>query len=133
VLGETGVGKEVMARALHARSTRAAGPLVAINCAAFSEALLESELFGHERGAFTGALTTKVGLLEAADRGTLFLDEVGEMPLSLQAKILRVLEQREVLRVGATKPRLVDVRFIAATNRNLDDEVAAGRFRRDLL
>ncbi len=132
ILGETGVGKEVMARRLHERSPRADAPLLCINCAALSESLLESELFGFERGAFTGATQSKPGLLESAQGGVVFLDEIGEMPITLQAKLLRVLEQREVLRVGALKPRPIDVRFLSATNRDLEAEVAAGRFRRDL-
>ncbi len=132
VLGETGVGKEVMARRLHQRSPRADAPMLCINCAALSESLLESELFGFEKGAFTGATQSKPGLLESAQGGTVFLDEVGEMPLALQAKLLRVLEQREVLRVGALKTRPIDVRFVSATNRDLEAEIAAGRFRRDL-
>jgi transcriptional regulator with PAS, ATPase and Fis domain len=132
LLGETGVGKEVAANAIHRHSSCANEPLVSINCAAFSESLLESELFGYERGAFTGAHRTKVGLIESADRGTLFLDEVGEMPPSLQVKLLRVLEQKEVLRIGAVRPRAVDVRFISATNRDLEAEVTRGAFRRDL-
>lgn len=132
LLGETGVGKEVAATAIHRRSPRANEPLVSINCAAFSEALLESELFGYERGAFTGAHKAKVGLIESADGGTLFLDEVGETPPSLQAKLLRVLEQKEVLKIGALRPRSIDVRFIAATNRDLEAEVTRGAFRRDL-
>jgi DNA-binding NtrC family response regulator len=132
ILGETGVGKEVLAHAIHGRSPRRAHTMLCINCAALSETLLESELFGHERGAFTGATASKAGLLESANGSTVFLDEVGEMPLSLQAKLLRVLEQREVLRVGAVRPRSIDVRFLAATNRDLEAESAAGRFRRDL-
>ena len=132
VLGETGVGKEVMARTIHERSPRAKKPLLAINCASFTESLLESELFGYERGAFTGALQAKQGLLESAEGGTVFLDEIGEMPLALQSKILRVLDQHEVMRVGALKPRAIDVRFIAATNRNLEEEIERGRFRQDL-
>ena len=132
LLGETGVGKEITASAIHAASPRAARSLVRINCAAFNEALLESELFGHERGAFTGAVTAKPGLLEEADGGTLFLDEIGELSPGLQAKLLRVLEDREVRRVGATKGRAIDVRFIAATNRDLPGEVQRGVFRADL-
>jgi two-component system, NtrC family, response regulator AtoC len=132
ILGETGVGKEVLARSIHQRSPRAKQPCVILNCAAVSETLLESELFGHEKGAFTGAQQAKPGLLETAHGGSLFLDEIGEMPMPLQAKLLRVLEQREVTRVGAVKPRQIDVRFISATNRDLEDEIRNGRFRRDL-
>ncbi len=132
VLGETGVGKEILARAIHDRSQRAKKPMLCINCAALSESLLESELFGHEKGAFTGAVQAKQGLLESAEGGTVFLDEIGEMPLSIQAKLLRVLEQREVTRVGALRPKAIDVRFVAATNRDLEVEIAERRFRSDL-
>jgi two-component system response regulator AtoC len=131
ILGETGSGKEVLADTVHQLSGRG-GMLVRINCAALSEALLESELFGHEKGAFTGAAGAKAGLLEAAQGGTVFLDEVGELPPGVQAKLLRAVEQREVLRLGAVKPVAIDVRFVAATNRDLLAEVDAGRFRRDL-
>jgi transcriptional regulator with PAS, ATPase and Fis domain len=132
LLGETGVGKEVLATLVHASSPRAAKAFVKLNCAALVESLLEAELFGYERGAFTGAAQAKPGLLEAADGGTLFLDELGEMPLATQAKLLRVVENGEVMRIGALKPRPVDVRFVSATNRNLREQVAAGRFREDL-
>jgi two-component system, NtrC family, response regulator AtoC len=132
VLGETGVGKEVLAARIHARSPRAAKPYLKLNCAALSATLLESELFGHERGAFTGAVQSKPGLLETADGGTVFLDEIGELPMSIQVKLLRVLEERVVTRVGGLKPRHIDVRFIAATNRDLESEIARGMFRQDL-
>ena len=132
LLGETGVGKEITANAIHAASPRAERSFVRINCAALTESLLESELFGHERGAFTGAVTAKPGLLEQADGGTMFLDEIGELSPGLQAKLLRVLEDREVRRVGATKGRALDVRFIAATNRDLPGEAQRGAFRSDL-
>jgi transcriptional regulator of acetoin/glycerol metabolism len=130
--GETGVGKEVTAERIHRLSSRAHRRFVAVDCAALPEGLIENELFGHEKGAFTGAQTAKPGLLELADGGTVFLDELGEIPLAVQAKLLRVIEQREVLRVGGLKPRPIDVRFIAATHRDLRDEIAAGRFRQDL-
>jgi len=132
VQGETGAGKEVLARKIHETSQRAGGPFVAINCGALPEALLESELFGHEAGAFTGASATKPGLLETANGGTVFLDEVGELPLSAQVKLLRVLEERRVLRVGGLQPRPIDVRFVAATHRDLRGAVALGQFRQDL-
>jgi Nif-specific regulatory protein len=132
VEGETGTGKELFASAIHYRSQRRDKLFVAQNCAAFPENLLESELFGHKRGAFTGATEEKKGLFEIADGGTLFLDEVGEMPLSLQAKLLRVLQEGEIRAIGATAPRRVNVRIVAATNRNLEKEVAEGRFREDL-
>ncbi|HVU49461.1 MAG TPA: sigma 54-interacting transcriptional regulator [Polyangia bacterium] len=132
IVGETGAGKEVLAERVHRMSPRAEKAFLCLNCASLSEHLLESELFGHERGAFTGASEAKPGLLETAPGGTVFLDEIGEMPLLLQAKLLRVLETRLVTRVGGLKPKAIDVRFVAATNRNLEEEVAAGRFRRDL-
>ena len=132
IQGETGVGKELMAERIHQLSPRAAGPFVRLNCAAIAESLLESELFGHERGAFTGAHSAKPGLIELAAGGTIFFDEVGELPLGLQAKILRAVEDRAVRRVGGVEARPVDVRYVSATNRDLEDEVEAGRFRRDL-
>ena len=133
VRGETGVGKEVYAETVHARSPRAKRPMVRLNCAALPESLLESELFGYERGAFTGAAAAKTGLLEAADGGTLFLDEVGDLPLPMQAKLLRVLESGELMRVGSVRPKRVDFRLISATNQDLEALVGAGRFRSDLL
>ncbi len=132
LFGETGVGKEVMAKNLHERSRRAGGPLVAINCGAVPDHLLESELFGHEAGAFTGATTTKPGLLETAAGGTVFLDEVGELPAAAQVKLLRVIEERKLVRVGGIASRGIDVRFLAATHRDLRADVTAGRFREDL-
>jgi DNA-binding NtrC family response regulator len=132
LLGETGSGKEVLARAIHRESGRASGPFVALNCAALTESLLESELFGHEKGAFTGAMGARAGLFEAAQGGTLFLDEIGDMPLSLQVKLLRVLEDRHVVRVGGRTPIAVDARFVAATHRDLEDEAERGTFRQDL-
>jgi len=132
MLGETGVGKEVFAEAIHYESLRKAKPLIAINCSAFAKDLLESELFGHAEGSFTGATKAKKGLLEEANEGTLFLDEIGEMHIDLQAKVLRVLETGEFYRVGESKTRKVSIRLIAATNRNLDQEIKNGKFREDL-
>ena len=130
--GETGTGKELVARAVHQSSPRAAFPFVAVNCGAMPDSLAESELFGHEKGAFTGAIARKPGVFELADRGVLFLDEIGEVSVSMQVKLLRALEEREFMRVGGTRPVRVDVRIVAATNKNLKAEVAEGRFREDL-
>ena len=132
LMGESGVGKELFAKALHYNSPRASKPFVKLNCAAIPEDLLESELFGFEKGAFTGAYTTKKGKFELANGGTIFLDEIGDMPISLQAKILRVLQEKEVERLGSSKPIKIDVRIIAATNKNLMEMVAQGTFREDL-
>jgi len=132
VRGETGVGKEVVAHALHLASDRRHRPLVKVNCAAVPESLADSELFGHRKGAFTGANDDRTGRFEAAHGGTLFLDEIGELPLAIQAKLLRVLQDGEIQRVGDARPRYVDVRVVAATNRELDAEVVGGRFRGDL-
>ncbi len=132
VEGESGTGKEVVARAIHLHSDRVGAPFVAVNCKAFSAGVLESELFGHDKGAFTGAARAREGVFERAHRGTLLLDEIGEVEANFQAKLLRVLQEREVLRVGGATPRAVDVRLVAATNRDLRSDVAAGRFREDL-
>jgi Nif-specific regulatory protein len=132
IQGESGTGKELVARAIHRNSPRTENSFVAINCAALTESLLESELFGHEKGAFTGAIGQKRGKIEVADKGTLFLDEISELAMGMQAKLLRVLQEREFERVGGTKPLKVDVRLIAATNKSLPQAVQEGRFRGDL-
>ena len=132
IQGETGTGKELIAQAIHNRSTRRDRPFIKVNCAAIPSGLLESELFGHEKGAFTGAITRKPGRFELADKGTLFLDEVGDIPLELQAKLLRVLQEREFERLGSTRTQQVDVRVVAATHRDLKQMVAEGTFRSDL-
>jgi formate hydrogenlyase transcriptional activator len=130
--GETGTGKELIARAIHQASPRQSRHLIKVNCGAIPQGVVESELFGHERGAFTGAVQRRIGRFELADRGTLFMDEVGELPLDIQVKLLRVLQEREFERVGGTMPQRVDVRLVAATNRDLEVEVEEGRFRADL-
>jgi PAS domain S-box-containing protein len=132
ITGESGTGKELAARAIHLNSSRKSGPFIAVNCSAFVESLIESELFGHEKGAFTGAIKTKIGKFELAQGGTLFLDEIGDLSIAVQTKLLRVLETREFERVGGNKTIKMDARIIAATNKNLMDEIAAGRFREDL-
>jgi transcriptional regulator with GAF, ATPase, and Fis domain len=132
ITGETGTGKELVARELHQRSSRGKGPFVVVNCGAIPENLMESEFFGHVRGAFTGAVQTRVGKFQAANGGTLFLDEIGEMPLGLQVKLLRVLQERVVMKVGDTKTEAIDIRILAATNRDLEQEIAGGTFREDL-
>jgi DNA-binding NtrC family response regulator len=132
IFGETGTGKELFARAIHYQSGRAEERFLAFNCGAFTEELLTNELFGHEKDAFTGATTTKIGLLEAANRGTVFLDEIGDMPASMQVKLLRVIEEKSLLRVGGTQPIKVDIRLVAATNKDLNKEVETGGFRKDL-
>src|SRR5258706_6595440 len=132
IIGETGTGKELIARAIHDRSTRKGGPLVKVNCGAISAGLVESELFGHVKGAFTGALTNRDGRFKVADGGTIFLDEVGELPLETQVKLLRVLQEQEFEPIGSSKTIKVNVRVIAATNRDLNEAVSEGKFRRDL-
>ncbi len=132
IIGETGTGKELVARHIHNLSRRGREPFVAVNCGAFAETLVESELFGHEKGAFTGATTHKAGWFEAANGGTLFLDEIGDLPLNMQVKLLRVLQEREVVRLGSRTPIPINVRLVAATNVNLADAVVAGHFREDL-
>jgi transcriptional regulator with GAF, ATPase, and Fis domain len=132
VTGESGTGKELVARAIHENSSRKDRALIKVNCGAVPESLFESECFGHVKGAFTGAIRDKPGRFELADGGTIFLDEIGEIPLAMQAKLLRVLQEQEVERVGDTRTRKLDVRFVAATNRDLLKEVEAGRFRQDL-
>ncbi|QXI25513.1 sigma-54 interaction domain-containing protein [Pseudomonas vanderleydeniana] len=132
IIGETGTGKELVARHIHHLSRRGREPFVAVNCGAFAETLVESELFGHEKGAFTGATTHKAGWFEAANGGTLFLDEIGDLPLNMQVKLLRVLQEREVVRLGSRTPIPINVRLVAATNVNLADAVVAGNFREDL-
>src|SRR6202034_1853038 len=132
ILGESGTGKELAAQAIHQKSARKTGPFVAINCSAIPETLLESELFGHEKGAFTGAVGQKKGKLETAEGGTVFLDEVGELAAPLQAKLLRVLQEREFERVGGTRPIKLNIRLIAATNVDLNEASRTGKFRQDL-
>jgi two-component system response regulator HydG len=132
IRGESGTGKELVARAMHAQSLRARGPLISVNCAAIPETLIEAELFGHEKGAFTGANANRKGLVEAADGGTLFLDEIGELPMEAQARLLRLLQEKEVRRVGAVQSKTVDVRLVAATHRDLKMLARAGKFREDL-
>jgi two-component system nitrogen regulation response regulator NtrX len=132
ITGENGTGKELVARALHRHSARADKPFVEVNCAAIPQELIESELFGHMKGSFTGAIADRAGKFEQAHKGTLFLDEIGDMSMSAQAKVLRVLQDNVVTRIGGSKPVTVDVRVLAATNKNLEQEIGAGRFREDM-
>jgi two-component system response regulator AtoC len=132
IQGESGTGKELVARLIHRESARNTKPFVAFNCGGFTEELIASELFGYERGAFTGAIATKIGILETAHRGTVFMDEIGDMPLSMQGKLLRVIQENRITRVGGNRPIQLDLRFIAATNKDLKQAVAEGRFREDL-
>ena len=132
IQGESGTGKELVARLIHRESSRRDKPFVAFNCGGFTEELIASELFGYERGAFTGAIATKIGILETANRGTVFMDEIGDMPLSMQGKLLRVIQEKTITRVGGNRPLRLDLRFIAATNKDLKKGVAQGRFREDL-
>tara|TARA_Y100001960_G_scaffold199795_1_gene209051 strand:+ start:802 stop:1845 length:1044 start_codon:yes stop_codon:yes gene_type:complete len=132
IYGESGTGKELIARALHMNSLRASKPFIAVNCGAIPHELLESELFGYEKGAFTGAVNTRIGRMELAHQGTIFLDEIGDMPISLQVKLLRVLAEREIDRIGSTKPTSIDIRVITATHRNLEESIKLGKFRADL-
>ncbi len=132
IYGESGTGKELIARALHLNSSRASKPFVAVNCGAIPHELLESELFGYEKGAFTGAVNTRIGRMELANQGTIFLDEIGDMPTTLQVKLLRVLAEREIDRIGSTKPIPIDIRVITATHRNLEESIKEGNFREDL-
>ena len=132
IFGESGTGKELIARALHRNSPRASKPFIAVNCGAIPHELLESELFGYEKGSFTGAVNTRIGRLELANQGTIFLDEIGDMPTSLQVKLLRVLAEREIDRIGSTKPTPIDIRVITATHRNLEEAIREGKFREDL-
>jgi transcriptional regulator with PAS, ATPase and Fis domain len=132
ITGETGTGKELIAREIHNRSPRKSGPFVVVNCGAIPENLMESELFGHVRGAFTGAVATRQGKFQQADNGTLFLDEIGEMPVNMQVKLLRALQERVVIKVGDSKPERCDIRVVAATHRDLDERIKTGEFREDL-
>ena len=132
IYGESGTGKELIARALHMNSPRASKPFIAVNCGAIPHELLEGELFGYEKGSFTGAINTRIGRMELANQGTIFFDEIGDMPTSMQVKLLRVLAEREIDRIGSTKPTSIDVRVITATHRNLEESVKEGSFREDL-